>query len=201
MAMIYENAHLTICATGAADGATGLIFERAGVLAINLRYEQNEHTVYVRQMLNHGMFDNPLLNNPFGLISERGHLPRRLPGIDRGWIPQEHILSKRAVHFTAEELVWDCHSSLVCECGDHGTPAMLVRTFKQDILWGMGWLDLAWSKWKLVLQQYVQKSLSKDSDRLPALSRLAQRFEEFARLRLGRYYAGLWEDGFAQGMN
>lgn len=46
-----------------------------------------------------------------------------------------------------------------------------------------------------IVQRYVRREISKDCDRLPALSGLAHRFEESAGAELGQYYAGMWECG------
>lgn len=40
----------------------------------------------------------------------------------KAWTLQEQILATKMIHFTDDEMVWDCRSSLSCECRelDHG---------------------------------------------------------------------------------
>ncbi|OTA59596.1 HET-domain-containing protein [Hypoxylon sp. EC38] len=50
-------------------------------------------------------------------------------------------------------------------------------------------LDLAVDQWHHIVEQYSPLALTKDGDRLPALSGLAERMAPF----LGKYLAGLWD--------
>ncbi|KKY19070.1 putative het domain-containing protein [Diplodia seriata] len=42
------------------------------------------------------------------------------PLLQRGWVFQERLLSRRTLHCTASELVWECRERTWCECGDLG---------------------------------------------------------------------------------
>src|SRR5439155_453672 len=42
--------------------------------------------------------------------------PRRSHLSSRGWALQEGILAPRILHFTAEELAWECMTQTQCEC-------------------------------------------------------------------------------------
>ncbi|KAK0755315.1 hypothetical protein N5P37_012142 [Trichoderma harzianum] len=39
------------------------------------------------------------------------------PLLNRGWVYQEQLLSRRMLHFTQNELVWECFEETRCECG------------------------------------------------------------------------------------
>jgi hypothetical protein len=198
MASIYENAHVTLCATGAADGATGLMLDRTSVHTIKKRGSK-AFTIHARQMLSHAIFEISIFSDDNDMsMTERGHRARSLPAQTRAWILQEQILSKRVVHFTEEELIWDCFTEMACECGFYHNDAWLMRpfsTFKQNVLWGLRNTKKANAQWSEIVQSYVRREISKDCDRLPALSCLAHRFEESAGAELGQYYAGMWECG------
>ena len=54
-------------------------------------------------------FDHP---NPCSVVCRRD----RHPLSERAWALQEQVLASRRVHFTRHEMVWECSSSLSCEC-------------------------------------------------------------------------------------
>jgi hypothetical protein len=37
------------------------------------------------------------------------------PLLERGWVFQERLLSARAIHFTTNELMWECREVITCE--------------------------------------------------------------------------------------
>jgi hypothetical protein len=196
MAMIYENAHLTLCATGSPDSQTGLFLERDSVHAIHGARDGHAYTVYVRQMIQHKMFHTLISGQ-----TQQGQRARDLPGQSRGWILQEHLLSRRAVHFTHEELIWDCYTQIVCECQSINQGAA-ITTFKQDVFWSLhANIDSALSRWYEIIRLYAHRIFTKDSDRLPALSGLARKFEADVGLELGTYYAGLWTYQLLHGLS
>jgi hypothetical protein len=50
------------------------------------------------------------------------------PLLDRGWVYQGRLLSRRVLHFQNNELSWECSSEYTCKCGDRGK---MIRTFIQ----------------------------------------------------------------------
>jgi hypothetical protein len=58
-------------------------------------------------------------------------------------------------------------------------------------------LKIAHRQWMKVVEEYSRRTLSKASDRLPALSGIAA---EFSRYTEGRYLAGLWENKVFEGL-
>jgi hypothetical protein len=38
------------------------------------------------------------------------------PLLELGWVLQERLLSARVVHFTTNELMWECREAITCEC-------------------------------------------------------------------------------------
>ncbi|KAF4442819.1 Ankyrin repeat-containing domain protein [Fusarium austroafricanum] len=132
------------------------------------------------------------------------HFPRKatpedalpdFPLLTRGWVYQERMLSPRTLYFGRQELLWECLYGRTCECGyatyrlqevdkgefhDHikETPSRNLDT-KLDLLW------------REMIIQYSHLRLTYSSDKLPALSGLA----EAIRRKTGQHYlAGLWRD-------
>lgn len=193
MAMIYDNAYITLCAFGARDGATGLFVDRTSVHTIAGTHESMPYTVYVRQMLCHGAFEVKVVDEDVSSIAtKRGYRQRNLPGFKRGWISQEQLLSRRVVHFTEEELVWDCREAITCECNSITEHTAGALSFKQFVLMGLHDINRARSSWTTMMRDFVARDFTEDSDRLPALSGLAQRFQDSTGANFGSYCAGLW---------
>jgi hypothetical protein len=126
-----------------------------------------------------------------------------LPLFQRGWAFQERFLSFRVLHYTYQELVWECNTTSKCQCGrilsqmDVFRPGVTVNqivrapkpTFAYSSLRKLASDDLI-DQWQTIVFQYSNRGLSYDADRLPALSGLAQRFQIY---NIGVYAAGLWE--------
>ncbi|KAK0622473.1 heterokaryon incompatibility protein-domain-containing protein [Immersiella caudata] len=155
----------------------------------------SSYKLLVRPTLQHAEFgaDSYQSDPPFPLAS-------------RGWALQERLLSTRIVHYTAGELVWECKTGTDCQCGRVGRNLLptsrrdwadaRTRLLKMELEASLkGDVRVVMDMWKLLVFQYTARTLTYQSDRLPALSGLAKRF---ARYEMGRYYAGLWETKFAE---
>ena len=193
MCDIYENAYLTVAATSSPDcsvsmwhcfngGATAPTARFQGISAAGESYEllATRSTAWERGEA-HPRQDTP---------AER----RRevWPLLDRAWVFQERMLSARVLHFTANELVWECKEETTCECGDM-QPNAKDELFHSMLETGTDH-DLA-AVWREMVQAYSGLCITYRSDRFPALSGLAQKF---ARKRTAaRYLAGLWSTSLA----
>ncbi|KAK3946651.1 heterokaryon incompatibility protein-domain-containing protein [Pseudoneurospora amorphoporcata] len=98
------------------------------------------------------------------------------PLFSRAWVFQERILSPRVLHFNEEELMWECRTSVLCEC----QPAHCDDQSELQ------------AQWRAMVQEYSALNLSHGTDKLPALSGLAK---QLGRMRpSAKYLAGLWSD-------
>ena len=119
----------------------------------------------------------------------------------RSWTYQERVLSSRILHYTANELVWECRRGIRCECQAHDDPPVTpgrpeaassddekVMTRKHSTDPRTGDPLLAWEGG---LGYYTRRNLTYQSDRLPALSGIASVVQQ----RTGwTYLAGLWRE-------
>jgi len=116
---------------------------------------------------------------------------KEFPLLQRGWVFQERILSRRFLHFGSKELLWECMKHQACECSQFGSTLSMDHglgpksRYRPEI-----WVMAVW--WKIV-KDYSTLKLSYDEDIFPALSGIAQ--TQMAA-RGSRYLAGLWEDTF-----
>lgn len=114
------------------------------------------------------------------------------PLLTRGWVYQERMLAPRVLYLGRQELFWDCQHCRTCECG--GADYQNREAQKGDFarIWEFP-ADLVEMQWRKVVQQYSNLQLSFRSDKLPALSGLADRFQQQTGQK---YWAGLWENSF-----
>ncbi|KAH7074279.1 heterokaryon incompatibility protein-domain-containing protein [Paraphoma chrysanthemicola] len=111
------------------------------------------------------------------------------PLSDRGWTLQERLLSPRTIHYGRAEMYWECQCCVIAEDG-----AMFRRKFTAatDL-----WLSeprepgktRQW-RWTRLVEEFSKRKLTKDFDKLPALSGLANLI---AANTGDTYLAGLWK--------
>ncbi|KAK3628927.1 hypothetical protein LTR56_009382 [Elasticomyces elasticus] len=259
MASIYGNAFLTITATGSSDCNDGCFGSRAQTVKVDITEVSGIQTIlYARKQIKHDVWD--WLNNSAFDQSTRNSIKANVAGKHplflRGWCFQERILSRRIIHYTADELMWECLGMTSCECGTldnsawssilqerrHAAgipPDIEIASNKLNRARAMesrmrvsAWRDMIHNlptfiqkdralmhvamdpkakcvdvdgdntdvrqRWCDLVRQYSQKSLTNDTDALPALSGLAHRWEHHGDL--GKYVAGLWRKEFLAGL-
>lgn len=199
MGKIYKNAWLTIAATGAIDGAQGLFLDRPGIGKIQVSHEKaGSTTVVVRPVVDHSAFANETGGGEKDTTL--------LPLLKRGWVLQEQLLSTRVLHFTQQELFWECCAKASCKCSPEASGG--IRSFPDHRFRSMKRLvnvscdtyrDVDIVDWYKLLAIYRQREFTYDKDMLPALSGIADGFQRAVR-DPGRYLAGLWEKDLIRGL-
>lgn len=129
MAGIYERAYITLAATSAADSGEGFLTTREtsrelfGVHKCGVPF-----SVYVRRRVGHAAL--------FHGVHAKFH-----PLFSRGWCFQERLLSRRVLHFTRNEIIFECGEGMRCECSrilQHGygnrLKALYSRTVKKKVV-------------------------------------------------------------------
>lgn len=132
-----------------------------------------------------------------------------LPVFSRGWTFQERFLASRVVHFTAEELAWECLEESACQCAGPEThpqsraaaramakyAAEGGQTMQPKLLYNPShWRDMGEMElrrcWHDMVEDHSCLELTFESDVFPATSGLAKGLR---RVRESGYLAGLWE--------
>lgn len=193
MGQIYRNAHYTIAATGATGGEIGCLITRGteAVPPVTIRYTSQRYQDRPCEMtvaLPHGSF---------GATIERAPLNRR------AWVLQERILSRRILHFGAEQIYFECQRHSLAEDGSQQyATGQLKQSFDLRDYHGPEREDLKQHEWQTiqplfwrwcrVVQDYSLRGLTKSTDKLPALAGLADQVQK----RNGdEYFAGMWREG------
>lgn len=94
------------------------------------------------------------------------------------------MLSPRVLYFAGDELIWECHARLDCECGSLRTTTYAFGR-AQLLEPKIDQLD----SWTEVLRQYTALSLTYPSDAFPALSGIAKAYQ---KVYSDTYVAGIW---------
>lgn len=186
MCQIYENSYLTVSATtanncnaGLWDGSSNSMEEMEGISAQGVHYSWL--AIYGFPILHPSLSDSHM---------ERAGL---WPLLDRGWAFQERMLAPRVLHFLNGEMMWECKAETLCECG-RMTP--YGKSMKLHEYLNSGDSVKQAAIWREIVQHYSCLKLTKVSDKLPALSGLAQKLMQ--ALPNKRYLAGLWEDSLLE---
>lgn len=108
----------------------------------------------------------------------------------RAWTLQERDLSVRTISYTSFEVQWACRTMRACECGRGRLDTMVQISHMLDDKDVM-------RTWYEVVKQYTSRSLSFDTDKLPAIAGLARRLAPYIQ---SRYIAGLWEQDILVGL-
>ncbi|KAI0116746.1 HET-domain-containing protein [Daldinia grandis] len=191
MADVYGNSYVTIAATASADSNGGL-FYRHDILDARHTTERRLKTglstiVNVRPALEHTPY---FASTHYGL-----DYSTRAPLLERSWCFQEYLLAPRVLSFTQWEILWVCLSKRSCNCGEYTENTREVVSSSDlkarfDTQIRRGSLKELHRLWNDIIEAYLLKGITYDTDRLPALAGIAQPFYERG---LGRYVNGLWE--------
>ncbi|RSL58809.1 hypothetical protein CEP54_007539 [Fusarium duplospermum] len=139
---------------------------------------------------------------------------RIFPLSKRAWCYQEEQLARRIVHFSIDEVSYDCLGGVECHCGFWGPGGVSI----DSNIWRKTLPDKTCLEkekhnlWREIVGMYSKRELSFWSDRFPALSALARQFQVsdgigpghpsadkgkkqmFNELDMGTYLAGFWSN-------
>lgn len=191
MYSVYRNALLNISADDSNDARWGCFRYRNPLAVIPMRLK-------LPGLGDWAHWITPDSNGIFEAIS-------KVPLGRRAWVFQERQLSRRILHFTSRELIWECcaeGSQFACETFPDGAPLKTVFSNRQKF---QSQSDLTKSSpaelyktWDTLCKAYSEKKLSHISDKAVALSGLAQEFQ--AALPADTYVAGLWRSTLPQSL-
>ncbi|KAK4197949.1 heterokaryon incompatibility protein-domain-containing protein [Triangularia verruculosa] len=137
----------------------------------------------------------------------------------RGWVFQEQQLGPRILHFSSDQLLWECRQHRACEMFPSGLP-------QKEMGWGEIWrsspaatvikgalasvrtgvdgsgfyptLGLSpWLAWQQVIGHYTRLNLTNAQDALVALGGVARVYQQLYK---SKYVAGHWEEDFVSSL-
>lgn len=191
MGAVYGNAYITIAAGSALNDQTGFLGPRSD-----------------------SMYRDFILETKVGQCSAVTRVQdmtapsRRDPLSFRAWAFQERLLSRRMLYYHQQELVFECREEVRCECM---SCARVIERYRQNDskFWermglkseasGFPRVQIPKSAnpqellrfWReCIVPEYSARSISRDSDRLPALSAVAAAVQALSG---NQYLGGMWQ--------
>ncbi|KAH6999147.1 heterokaryon incompatibility protein-domain-containing protein [Ilyonectria sp. MPI-CAGE-AT-0026] len=133
----------------------------------------------------------------------------------RGWCMQERLLSPALLHFSNEQLVWECQEGLIFEQNGMVRSRSTNRGDVADELtnsfivlrrnYNTGTISPKFEAWYELVEEFSSRNLTVDADILPAIAGAALRFRTLTgrdQTSTGKitYVAGLWEEDLHRGL-
>ncbi|OCL01851.1 HET-domain-containing protein, partial [Glonium stellatum] len=112
----------------------------------------------------------------------------------RGWTLQELILSNRVLHYSTEQMIWDCERR-IREDGLSPTGLKYLGSSIKSIFKSNAFTP--YIRWYHMVENYTSRNLTYSSDKFPAISGLAR---ETQKMTSDEYLAGLWRNDLTTGL-
>jgi Heterokaryon incompatibility protein (HET) len=211
MADIYRSATISLSASIAISGNSGLIYPRDKPTAVELPLRVLED--YPPKTLTYSV--GPRCLPSFHEEVETGTLAKR------AWCLQERVLPLRIIHFGQQQLHWECATTSLSESATTKINASGAVREMRNVLaasaaeWHEQRMEIVknelpaagrlkqiygrghYGKWYQMIMEYTRREITKETDRLPALAGLAQAWVQ----RMPEIYAcGLWNEDLAVGL-
>ncbi|KAK0709393.1 heterokaryon incompatibility protein-domain-containing protein [Lasiosphaeria miniovina] len=170
MAAVYQNSFLTVAAARAVNPHVRLFARREVSVVDCVQCHSVDH-----------------------LLSREPSHSASFPLSSRGWAYQEQILSPRVLSFGPDEIFWHCQTTHNCECGQYRGIPQTFRDKTRASWGGRDGMDHL-MMWHQAVEQYTKLSLTNWTDRLPAISGIADYHMAESRMGGATYLAGLWSD-------
>lgn len=190
MGEVYSRSYLSIAATASTDGQGGL-FRTRDPLSITPCRIVPAWEDFSREPLVY--FDTSQYRTDMG----------EAPLNQRAWVVQERLLAPRVVHFTDRQLYWECAQLTASESLprlglNQGLKNWTIsRANDKDRYRRFMHLFKTWNK---ILKAYTQCDLTISSDKLIAISGVAQKLKHLWGDESVHYHAGIWSFGMIQAL-
>jgi hypothetical protein len=178
---VYMNAWCNISAANGVDGRSGLFSpkSRAVPRRVFLRSFERQDKQPVNRIAIPETVWNDVKNSTLST---------------RAWVHQEQTLSRRILYFTDHKILWECQRWRASE--EFGpfpkeiSNLQIERILLSHEIISKRTADRLIQLWACCVQNFTKGKLSYPGDKLPAISGLARRLQQY--LPDARYLAGLW---------
>ncbi|OTA04371.1 hypothetical protein A9Z42_0049630 [Trichoderma parareesei] len=179
MALIYTNAELTVAASWCDKPYQSLFRDHSEPRELHVDLgEANGQSIFIRRRKPHFTWsEEATVEDP----------DAEWPLLGRGWVYQEQLLSRRMLHFTRNELIWECPETTQCECGwyDSNMRNQSTRHSYKRSAAEKAWVD--------IIKGYAKRPLTVIADRLLALAGIGKAMAAVRGYDSAEYLCGMWE--------
>ena len=168
MGLVFSNAYVTLSASSAASHTEGFLH----IFSPSSSAEGNKSPIALTVDLPEGERGQVLVS-PF--VRQTDDIED--PITKRAWTFQERIVSRRIIEFSIYGVLWRCQE------GRSNEEYPILRPLETTKM----------PPWSQIMETYSAGELSDPQDKLPALSFVAQHYQD-----AGDYLAGLWSHNLAQ---
>ena len=185
MGRVYRESYLTLKASSASRSQDGFLEDR------NSQKDENLG-IQARFVCQDGSIGSVIL-----LREDKMVPPWPMQPLDsRGWALQEHELSPRILEYGIHQARWLCQTVDLFDGGLHRSAGKAEEvSIKGGYLAASIYEDTIWSS---VVQDYCNRALSFDTDKLPAVAAIAEEYykniiyDDRGNRITQKYLAGLW---------
>ena len=208
---VFQNSYLTVAVADSPDTDSGILFPRLSADSPEVKVEWRD-SVTQQKVTAHLRVDKYGKDGVTAGHSSNAYVSGQLSR--RAWTLQERLLPCRVLHYTSDQLVWECQtvrsweSSNFVESVDDSLPEVgddvriikninlkpMIRIMKELEVWGP---DALYRYWYRVLAAYSCRELSYDSDKISGVSGIADLIGQHVQDRLVH---GLWMNDIAKGL-
>ncbi|KAF2110756.1 heterokaryon incompatibility protein-domain-containing protein [Lophiotrema nucula] len=186
MSKIYSDTYLNISATAARDGREGCYRRRdlARVAPLNI-HSHRKKSPQVHLIVPEGIWEDNVDYAPLN---------------KRAWVLQERLLSTRVLHFSTDQVLWECCENYACETFPRSVPHHLrgsipsvnsnIRDLHSIASHGIHGEKQVAQLWAQIVDVYSGANLTFREDKLVALSGVARKLGNELNIS---YAAGLWK--------
>ena len=191
MGDVYRNSYLNLAASSARNGEEGLFRDKKPVLFNRCNPFNDVSQTNCKWFMQLECDDTPWCDIDF----------RNSPLHSRAWVLQEIYLAPRMIHFASTQLFWKCKQHFASERYVDGhpfsdqKPLQLVYPKRDTSQRPSRSKQQLHAEWTAIVEDYWGSRLTVDSDRVPAISGIAQDFSNVFKSQgiAARYLAGLWD--------
>jgi hypothetical protein len=207
MESVYGNAYVTIVAMASPSCHKGFLHRPA---TIELRFKSSirqdfQGTYYLRHQKRHSKLESTWMTDetyPTFLIADLDYTHHRWS--NRAWTVQEEGVSRRIIGFGSSRIYFECATRFVTESSpgpwqvskSKNVEAEMKRRYK---IGSVEMKERLYSVWASDIGGYSDRELTDPRDKLPAISAMAKRVQNFSGGE-EKYLAGLWEGDLLLGL-
>ena len=188
MHMVYSNSHCNISASHAEDSTEGLFRGRNSRALCSTEVDIGMGNYYTTKKARqaHVLMDGSLIQTSID----------DCPLSKRGWVLQERVLAPRVLHFSRDQIFFECRTHIACELYDAGVPELYylyphTATAKVNHAFRLRDKGSWYRMWQKLIQMYSAMSLTYPSDKLAAISGIAKMVQSVVH---DEYVAGMWRE-------